>query len=194
MQQPPQPHWIFARWYHTLAVSAFVLLLAAVVLQTITPKPKTPSSTLGDIQPGENFSKKMQQELGEPLETFTTKSGDEGYLYSSSFAAHPNQVHVDEENKIVFVKEYLTFDPNHTLAQYVTEYGQPDFALYDSESPETTRSHVFLTAGLVVVAHVDGDVVEQKWFFVPTTKDAFLAGYGSSLSEFGHGPESLGSE
>lgn len=191
MQQPSQPHWIFARWYHTLAVSAFALLIAAIALQAITPKPEEAAPTFGAARPGDVFSTSKQKELGQPLESIKTEKGDTEYLYASDFAVHPNQVHVDTENKVQFVKEFISFDSKHTLSRYVSEYGQPDFVLYDTSSPDSVRAHVFLENGLAVVAHVDGDVVEQKWFFVPTTKEEFLAGYGESLSESGAGPESL---
>jgi hypothetical protein len=191
MQQPPQRHWIFARWYYTLAVSAFVLMVVAVAIQLVTPKPPEATPTFGAARPGDTFSSSKQKELGEPLETSKTKKGDTEYLYASDFAVHPNQVHVDAKNKIQFVKEFVLPDPKHTLTQYVAEYGQPDFVLYDTGSPDSVRAHVFLEAGLVVVAHIDGDVVEQKWYFEPTTKELFLAGYGDSLSESGSGPESF---
>jgi len=185
-QKTTQLHWLFSHWYYTLAISAFVLMLAALALQALTPKPEKVVPDAISAKPGDTFSVKK---LGEPLESFTTENNETGYRYASDFAAYPNEVVVDAENTIQFVKEFITFDPDHTLAQYAEQYGQPDLELFDSNSPDSVRAHVFLTAGLVVVAHIDGDVVEQKWYFIPTTEELFLVGFGNPLSESGSGPE-----
>ncbi|NCN06325.1 MAG: hypothetical protein GW946_00595 [Candidatus Pacebacteria bacterium] len=182
-------HWIFARWYYTLAAAAFILLASAAILQLLTPKPEKTATSFSALMPGNTFSSKKQQELGEPIESAITEQGDTKYLYQSSFAALPNELYISKENKVVFIKEFVLPDHEHTVSQYAAEYGEPDLVMYDSSSPDSVRAHVFLEAGLVVVAHVDGDIVEQKWLFEPTTKEKFLAGYGDTLSEIGSGPE-----
>lgn len=193
MTQPSQLQYYLylakKHWYLTMVAGVIVALALTYLFQLLTPETPPTQNSFANIQPGQNFNNTTLPNYGDPISSYTTDEGEQVYLYTSDVPIHPHEVHVSENRKVVLIKEFYTFDETNTLEKFVENYGEPDLVLYDSLSPDSVRAHVFLDAGIVAVAHVDGGIVEQQWYFTPSDSETFITGPGKDLSEYGHGPE-----
>lgn len=175
-------------WYVAAGIVVFVLLIVAQIFRVLTPKEvPTQQNTWNGITPGYSSLDQLVEQMGEPLSSEQSSQGTTVY-YKSEFPTLPNTVVADSTGTIQFIKEYIPYDENHVLAQYVQKYGQYDLELFDEQTGGSTKAYVFLDEGLVVLAHISGNAVEQKWYFTPTTEQNFLQSWGDSLtSEEGFG-------
>jgi len=164
------------------------LILLTIFIRTIVPK--TPqkrqiseSGSIFELQPGFILSEeelgKLQIVKQKPLGTNTileTKSG---------FDSKNNEIIIDEKNKVIFVKEHVVYDANHTLQQYISKIGKPDLVLETPTISDAIQAHVFLEEGLVIIAHKLDNTVQQRWSFEPTIEQAFLASWGKEMKPDG---------
>lgn len=182
-QKKPNNNWLIAFF-----AIAGVVLIISYAINVIVPKTvPIQENSWGEITPGYSTTDQVIKKLGQPKKVVQTPQGTE-LSFESSFPAIPNKVIADRAGKIVFIKEFLLYDENHLLEQYVEKYGQPGLVLNDLEGG-SLKAHVFLKQGLVIMAHIADNSVQEKWYFPPTTQDIFLKSWGSGLSTEEHGPE-----
>ena len=176
-------------WYVGLGIIIFVVLIVSQIFRLLTPQPvPIQENSWREVTPGYSSLDQLTEKLGPPLSTEKNELGTALY-YQSDFPVFPNAVVVDQSNTVQFIKEYIPYDPNHLLTQYIEQFGQPDLELIDEKTGPATRAHVFLQKGVVIIAHISGGTVEQKWYFSPTTKEAFLRSWGRDLTDQESGPE-----
>lgn len=196
-QQLPEQEAAPKVFYREKIIVGFLIVAAAIfvvgyVLRILTPQAPVPiqDNSWNGLTPGYSTLAQVQEKLGQPLTSQQTNLGTE-LAYTSKFPALPNQVVVGSENKVSFVKEHIVYDETHTLATYTEKLGEPDLVLYGEELADSVKAYVFLDEGLVIVAHIANNAVEQKWYFAPTTQETFLATWGQTLTTEEHGPEAL---
>jgi len=168
-----------------------IIVLISALIRLLTPAtaPTSEFNTFGGtVTPGYSKIDAVTEKLGQPLNKKTTDLG-QLYEFSSDYPQIPNLAVSAEDGTVIFIKEFLPFDTKETINTYLADLGQPDFKLKDTESSSALDAYVFTKAGLVLLAHLDGGVIEQKWYFVPTTPEIFIASWGRNLSTQGEGPE-----
>lgn len=176
-------------WYVALGILFFLMLVIAQLFRVLTPKiiPIQQNSWQG-LTPGYSRLEDVVGNLGQPLSTEDIREGTALY-YQSDFPVFPDEVIVNTTNTVQFIKEFVPYNADHTLQQYTQEFGQPDLELYDQDTGYASKAYVFLQQGLVIIAHISGQTVEQKWYFVPTTQQEFLQSWGKNLTDQGNPPE-----
>jgi hypothetical protein len=178
-----------SQWFVILLITAFFITVISLIIRALLPEEiPVQENTWNSITPGFSNYEQLVEQMGPPLDSVETEDGFK-LDYQSDFLAIPNQVITDKTGTIEFIKEYLLYDPNHVLKTYKDLYGEPDLVLFEEENSSAIKANVFLEEGLVILAHITDGTVEQKWYFVPTTQDLFLASWGQALSEDSEGPE-----
>lgn len=178
-------------WYVALGIFVFVALIVAQILRMLTPR-EVPiqENTWEGITPGYTSLEQLMEKLGEPIGSENTNLGTAVY-YQSEFPAYPDTIVVDNSNTVQFIKEHIPYDENHLLSQYIEQFGQPDLELIDEQTGPSATAYVFLSKGIVIVAHANAHTVEQKWYFDPTTRENFLRSWGQNLTDEAPGPETF---
>jgi hypothetical protein len=180
-----QPRKSFLReyWYVWFLAGMFILFAIAQVLRSLTPPPPPPdqANTWQGITPGVSKIDQIQQKLGQPIGVEETTDGSK-LSYTSHYPSIPNQVVVDKTGTVSFIREQISYDPNHNLQTYLTQYGQPDLQLFYDTLGDGTRANVFLDEGVVIMTHPQNSAVLEKWYFTPTTQELFMQSWGTSLS------------
>jgi hypothetical protein len=194
---PAQPFVPFykRKWFLVVILVVVIAGTTAALLRVFTPDliPQTPqSNTWGAITPGKTDANKVVAALGQPINSFE-RDGKTIMQYTSIYPAAPNEVTLDAVGTVAFIKEQVTYDPNHTLSKYTAEFGQEDFSLFAPQISRAVKAHVFLKKGVVVVAHINTQAVQQKWYFVPTTQTQFMSLWGEDLKAQ-DAPESLNNQ
>jgi hypothetical protein len=189
LKQEVKKSFVREYWYAFFFMGMFVLLAAAYIFRAFTPY--TPVNVVQDntwnaVTPGLSTLQDVQSKLGAPESVQKIDQGTQ-LNYKSIYPTQPNQVIANAEGKVIFIKENVDYNNKENLSTYIEKFGQPDFALFTPDGP--LKSHVFLTKGIVIVAHLKDNSVEQKWFFEPTTKETFLQSWGKDLSDEESGPE-----
>ena len=174
--------------YFYLFIFLGFILLFSTILRLLTPNTAITENTWRELTPGESLASDVQKKLGEP-NAVSTYSNYSVLKYDSSFPTMPHEIAIDKNNRIIFIKEYLAYDENHKLNQYVEKYGQIDLSLYAPMISEAVKAHIFLKEGLVIIAHLQNDAVEQKWYFVPTDQKTFVKSWEKELTKIQKGPE-----
>lgn len=178
-----------SHWFVILLILSFILTAVSLVVSSLLPKTvPIGENTWNNVTPGYSSYAQLVESLGPPLETTETQDGF-SLKYQSDFLAIPNRVVTDKEGTVQFIKEFLLYDPEHLLEQYLEQYGEPDLVLTDPESGGALQAHVFLKQGVVILAHIQDGSVEQKWYFAPTDAQTFLSSWGENLSDEGLSPE-----
>jgi len=166
------------------------LLVVSAILRVLTPDTTIAENTWQEITPGKNSSADVQKKLGSPIGV-TQYSEYNVLQYDSPFPTMPHEVAIDKNNLVIFIKEYLTYDENHRLDQYLDQYQETDLELYAPMISEAVKAHVFLEEGLVIIAHMKNGAVEQKWYFIPTDKEVFIKSWEKELTQIQKGPDRL---
>jgi hypothetical protein len=176
-------------WFIIFLASSFLIVLISLLIQNLLPK-QVPiqENTWNGVTPGHSTYKQLVEKMGEPLDSVKTKNGFK-IEFKSDFDGLPNTVITDKEGLVQFIREQIVFDKEHKLDQYIDEFGQPDLVLPDAGSAMSLEANVFLSKGVVIMAHVKDGSVEGKWYFEPAEKQNFLNSWGENLSENAHGPE-----
>lgn len=166
------------------------LLLVSAVLRALTPSIGTSENSWQELTPGRSSINDVRKKLGDP-QNVVSYGGYSVLEYDSSFPTMPNEVAVDDDNQIIFIKEHLTYDENHKIDQYLAQYQESDLELYAPMVSEAVKAYVFLEEGLVVISHLQNGAVEQKWYFVPTDKQTFIKSWEKELTQVQKGPDRL---
>lgn len=164
------------------------LLLASAVLQVLTPDVIVTGNAWQELTPGKSSINDVQKKLGEPKNIARYRSYSV-LEYDSPFPTMPHEVAIDKNNQVIFIKEYLVYDKSHKLSQYLDKYGQADLNLYAPMISGAVKAHVFLKEGLVIIAHLQDESVEQKWYFIPTNQETFVKSWEKELTKIQKGPE-----
>lgn len=186
---PAQKSFFVEYWFVLLFAFALIALIVVYILRAITP-PGPQTNTWNDITPGYSQVDDVTKQFGQPIgqESF---GGGQKLSFQSDYPSRPNDVVVDQSGVVQFMKEYLPLDSEEYLQEYVLEYGQPDLVLIDTITGDAFRAYVFLKQGVVLLAHIADDSVQQKWYFAPTSAEIFLQSWGSSLTNEESGPEAF---
>ena len=172
-----------------MIVFVVISLGLTMLFRSLTPETETTKSGFSSIKPGQTIKDPKLTDLGEPISSYTTDYQERVYLYPSEVPVHPREIYLNTNNKVVLMKDFYAYDELKNLSNYIERYGEPDLVLQDTNSPDSLKANVFLKQGIVVVAHVDGGNIEQRWDFEPMDEESFLKGPGRTLSVYGHGPE-----
>jgi len=182
--------WLIQHWLIIFISSLVFLLILSAILRTLTPPtpPSHHSNAWNFIVPGISSVADVTKQLGQP--SGVTKNNYYTTLqYSSDFPTIPTQVGINKSGVVIFIKERLVYDKNHTLEQYINQFNQPELSLFVSDASIAAKAYVFLDEGLVVIAHTQDNTVEQKWYFSPTNQQSFLQSWENELSQNQPGPE-----
>lgn len=177
------------KYFYLFGFFGFLLIVSAI-LRVLTPNITIAENTWQEITPGKNSMADVQKKLGSPVGV-TQYSEYSVFQYDSPFPTMPHEVAVDKNNLVIFIKEYLTYDEEHVLNQYLEKYEATDLELYAPMISEAVKAHVFLEEGLVIIAHMQNGAVEQKWYFIPTDKEVFIKSWEKELTQIQKGPDRL---
>jgi len=188
-QQTPVNQSLARDWRLWFFVTAFLVLSISTILRVITPKNiPVQDNSWGQVTPGYSKISNAIEQFGQPIEQKTTAAGSE-YGFKSDYKTMPHQIVTDKNGTIKFMKQFITFDEKNIIDNYIKEFGEADLELVDKNTGDAFTAYVFLDKGLVLIAHISSKVVQQKWYFEPTTKEIFLQSWGSSLTTEPRGPE-----
>ena len=176
-------YFVKKNWLSVFITLIVGLYIFAQVLHLLTPpqKPLQQPNTWESITPNYSTPDDVYKALGQPLKTEKIPEGTQ-VSYKSAFLAQPNTVVINTQNKVAFVREYVTHAQGGNLQDYVNQFGKYDLVMFDNTTGAADRTYVFLSKGLVVVAHIADGSVEQRWYFSPTDQDTFLKTWGKNLS------------
>ena len=178
-------------WLTIFLTTGTIVIFSSIVINVATTKIiPTQENTWNSATPGYDFSQSIQKKLGEPIEIKETELGKE-YHYKSEFPTQNSTVLISDDNVVLFIKERISYNSEHTLAPYVAEFGEPQLVLNYPQISNAVKAHVFLDKGLVIFAHDADRSVEAIWYFEPTTKDKFLESWGKNLTTEQKGPETF---
>ncbi len=170
------------QWLKYLLILVAITLVASIFANSfLQPEAPMQNNTWKVATPGYKLSKKLQDQLGDPLEVKSTGTGKE-YNYKSAFPIHNNTVTTDSNDVVQFIEEFILYDETHTLLRYTTKYGEPNLILNAPKIGDIVVANVFLDQGLVVFTHKYTNTVTQKWYFKPTTREIFLTTIGKDLT------------
>lgn len=183
---------IAMNWKKILIFFLGAMLITSAILKVLTPSLNISyENTWYGITPGVNQIQDIIQTLGQPNRT-EIKNNSKIYEYHSTQKTNSveyTQIGFNNNQKITFIKEKYNYDTNHLLQQYVNKYGQPDLELFTSPHTYSTKAYIFLEKGIAIFAHQKDLSVEQKWYFIPTTKEVFLKTWKGELFTQEPGPE-----
>jgi hypothetical protein len=174
-------------WIRYFISISTMLLVFSMLLRAMTPDSAlTPNVEVEDqswegVAPGDVISGADLLSLGDLISQEKIAEGT-AYYYKSDFPTKPNEVVVDSENRVVFIKNPILSNSNYTLRYYLRMFGPPNLELFVPEISDSVRAHVFLKHGVVIIAHTAGGAIEEKWRFVPTDPGTFLVSWGKDLS------------
>ena len=186
-KKPKKVVWIF------LVVLA-VLFVVFSIIQQFVPiyQPPVQENSWKNITPGYPITEKLAAELGPPVEVTNLPGEKKRVSYQSSdFKSYYNEVYLDSDNTVEFVKVPLAYNESRTLTEYTSLYGDPDFSLYNSELGFGIKAFVFLDEGVAVIANEKTLVLEGLWYFEPATKEDFLSSWGRDLTPQASYPEAF---
>lgn len=186
-----QPKKSDKNWLIVFLVVAVITVLTSVTFNIASEKGvPTKENTWNTATPGYEFSTSTQEKLGAPLEIKNTELGKE-YNYRSNFPTYNTTVLVSDNNEVLFIKERLSYNPEHTLISYTNSFGEPQLVLNYPRISHAVKAHIFLNKGLVVFSHISDGSVEAIWYFKPTTEEKFLEYWGKDLTSKGSSPETF---
>lgn len=186
-----QPSKADKNWLIIFIVTSVIIIISSITFNIATKEVvPTQVNTLKSATPGFEFTQNIKNNFGTPLEVKKTELGTE-YNYKSEFPTHNTKVVVSEDNIVLFTSERLSYNPEHLLASYTSEFGNPQLILDYYKISESVKANVFLNAGVVIFAHIKDGSVEAIWRFVPTTEENFMNSWGKELTTEEHGPEAF---
>lgn len=171
-----------------------VLFVGAAIIQQFIPieEPPVQENTWQGLTPGFKMTAKLNAELGEPVTVKNLPAEKQRISYQSDdFKVFYNDVIVDKDGVVEFIKVPVAYNESHTLAEYISLYGEPDFELYAPHHGANIKAYTYLEEGVSVFANAETKVVEQLWYFEPTDQETFLFLWGEPLSENYSEPESF---
>lgn len=176
-------------WYVFFIVVMIAILAIAQILRSLTPNIPIQENTWEGITPGYSRLQDVKNKLGEPISQSQTELGTE-LLYKPQFESKLTQtVLLDKNEKVEFIKEWILPDERHTLEWYVEQFGPYDLKLHKFAFAPSVYAYIFLNKGVVIFAHISSNVVEEKWYFQPMSKEEFLSSWGEDLTDTGSVPE-----
>lgn len=170
------------------------IFIGVTIFQQFIPieEPPIQANTWQGLTPGFKITPKLNSELGGPVVVKNLAAEKQQVSYrSEDFKVFYNEVIVDKDGVVEFIKIPVAYTETHTLSEYISLYGEQDFDLYDHRVGANIKAYVFLDEGLAVLANAETQVVEQLWYFEPTDKNMFMALWGSELSEEYSKPEAF---
>lgn len=184
--QKSEKTWVI-RLLIVLGITAVISIAYTMLNRNSVP---VQQNSWGFVTPGYKLSKQALDQLGEPVSVKQTDVGIEN-SYKSAYPSLPHTITVDQNEVVKFVKEYVNYNENHTLQTYTSQYGEPDLQFSGYGYTDTSTANIFLNEGLVIFTHPKGNIVESKWYFEPTSEEAFLAGFGAEFLKEPHQPETF---
>ncbi len=111
-------------------------------------------------------------------------------IFEKEFLALTTTVY-SPENKVIFMKEKISYNPENNLKPYLQKFGEPQLILFSTQMSNSVRANVFLNQGLVIFTHIKDQSVQEIWRFEPTTQEIFMNTWGKTLSTEENGPEAF---
>lgn len=163
---------------------AFVVLLISIslLLRSLTAQIPTPvTSEWFEVRPGQ-----VVEDLNELEKQAIDKTSDgrsTTFSFQSTYPVFPHTIKIDEKSgKVTETRQMLPPDTDELLEKYVKELGEPNLVLYHSPTGGSVLAHVYLAQGIVIIAHIDGGVIEEFWQILPTTEEVFMGRYGDEFT------------
>ncbi|MBD3250841.1 MAG: hypothetical protein GF381_04730 [Candidatus Pacebacteria bacterium] len=164
-------------------ISIIISAIFGVISSRIATKTTEQENTWRELTPHQSKLKDVYQKLGEPIAVEKNELGNK-LLYESDYPVLPHEIVVNDQQNLVFIKEYVSIEVDENISQYQQQWGQADLTEYTREN-SPRKALVYLDEGVVLISHgVDGSI-EQKWYFPPATEEKFLEMWGNELSETG---------
>ncbi len=181
-QKISQPTQKDKRWLIVFIVAIIIFISTSLFIKNKQNKtsPKENSNSWQGITPGQVFTTNLQKQLGSPL---SVEQDDQNinYNYQSEFPSYNTVVRTNSENKVIFIKERLDYNPQHNLQQYIDKYGQPQLLLSDNQIGDSVKVNVFLTQGIAILSHIPDGSVEAKWYFTPMNEEDFISAFKQEI-------------
>lgn len=171
-----------------LIVALVVIIIVALLYGILsarkeaTEKPDGPSGRVGietseGIKPGITTPSDLEK-IRTPREVQQNPDGASTYVFGQKTDPNPDEA-VIENDKVVFFKKRPTQEDFSNISQVIEKYKNPDFILFSS-IPDSIV-FIFLDEGLAVIADKDSGVIHELRYFVPTTKENFIQGWGKDF-------------
>lgn len=176
-----------------LGILAVLFVIAAIVQQYVPiEEPPVQQNTWEGLTPGYTITPKLSAELGEPVAVKNLPAEKQQVSYKSEhFKAYTNDVIVNKDGVVEYIEVHQAYDPEHTFADYISLYGEPDLELYATEISTSSKAYIYLEEGVVVIAHDTSNIVERIWYFEPTDRETFMLTWGRELSTQSSHPEAF---
>lgn len=168
-------------WYVFVIGFLGLMLIIAQIIKLLTPQVPIQENTWNNITPGYSTIQNVTELLGQPIGQEQTDSGTI-YLYESEFPTIPTEINTNQDQKVTFIKQRVSYNPDSTLQKAEEQYGKYDLELNVPESHGAVSAYVFLQKGVTIIAHIGDGSIEQVWYFEPTTEEAFMNSWGKDLS------------
>ena len=150
----------------------------------VTPTPNSlplasPQSWKG-ITPGQTQQQEVLSLLGQPEKTQVEKDRVV-FSYPTQRQGIDNEVFF-EKDRVGLIKEQI-IDDQGSLPSFIQKFGEPEVKLFGPYASSGFLVYVFAASGIALVAHPDGGIVFETWYFTPMTLEEFRAKWGQELSE-----------
>lgn len=121
----------------------------------------------------------------------TLTNGDIEYRFSSALVARDHRLITAAQGQVI-LKQVVTAIPetweHPETAEYLKRFGEPEETLTGhAYYGQLEEIRLYWKKGVILVSHPAGEVNELL-VFQPTTKEAFLATWGSELGQLPHPP------
>jgi hypothetical protein len=134
-----------------------------------------------DLKLGLSTKDEVINKLGEPLNT-QLKVNQELLEYESNNPNFNNEVYL-QDNKIYFIKEFVTLEDDKKIPSIKNVYGNPDKVLYGPGSGVGFYLYVYPEDGIAYVGHDKSGILLEIWYFTPVTYEEFKFNYAKDYSE-----------
>ena len=138
---------------------------------------RTKQADYKSIVPGITTKEQVLSKLGNPV-----KKTDNLLEYHSNNPNYNNQIQI-EEDKVSFIKEYISLADNRNSKQITQVYGEPKNILYGPDANSGFFLYVYPENGIAYIGHSTSGLLLEIWYFPPTNIDNFMKKYAQEYSE-----------
>lgn len=182
------------KWfYYFLGIMAF-LSVASFVLRVITTnklsQTQPDQAAWQGIQPGQVVEDSLLEKIQTPLINQKTTPSGKIFQFESPYPLYPNQIIVDQNNRVIAIEEQLPPESIETVDQLEQQYKSADLVLPLKENA-FLKAYIFLEQGVMLIANPTNKIIERRWYFEPTDEETFFNNWNHMFSNQGSGPEQL---
>lgn len=162
-----------------LALFVVILLVFGISYKLSKDSQGFPSSYKG-IKPGITTKEEVINKLGQPKRVLNNES-KEFLIFDSVDKTLPNTLLVDK-GKVKLVGEHIPSSRMLNLSDAMKKYGPPEKVMFNHYD-FNTRTYIFASQGVAVIANVNYGTVYEISYFEPISIEAYLSSWGKELSE-----------